>query len=144
MPTTDKMSTENRHGQSGESTRIPSKRNTGKRIPGRWTRLQRDFAIVGWVSFLTASAGTMVIFALVDPAALTEAWALRWKIGRTLGYSLGFAFLWAITAASAALAVFMIRTGPRRGHARGQGRRPPPKTHDPADNNPDLKEEDWW
>ncbi len=115
----------------------------GAKLPGRWTRRQRDLAVICWVSFLIAAFGTMCIFALVDPQALTEAWSLRWHIGRRLGYSLGFAFLWLLTFASAALAVFMIRTGPRRGHASGQGRRPPPETHDPAEGNPDLENEDW-
>jgi hypothetical protein len=37
----------------------------------------------------------------------------------------------------------MIRTGPRRGHARGKGKKPPPVIHAPEDENPDLDLGDW-
>jgi hypothetical protein len=36
------------------------------------------------------------------------------------------------------LTVFMIRTGPERGHASGRGRIPPPEIESPTDRNPDL------
>jgi len=40
------------------------------------------------------------------------------------------------------LSIYMVRTGPRRGHARGRGRRPPPEVLPPDANNPDLDIED--
>jgi len=39
--------------------------------------------------------------------------------------------------------VFMIRTGPKSGHARGKGRQAPPEIHSPEENNPDLDLGDW-
>ena len=57
--------------------------------------------------------------------------------GRAL-FALGFLFLFMVSLLASALTVFMIRTGPRRGHSRGAGRRPPPEIKSPEENNPDL------
>ena len=111
-------------------------------LPKRWTRWQRDIGVIVWMSFLAASAGTMVVFALLDPVALTEAWAQRWEIGRRLAYSLGFVFLWLLCAGASAMTVFMLRTGPRRGHASGDDGKAVPEIHPPEENNPDLKEKE--
>jgi len=112
-------------------------------VPGRWSMRRRDWAMAAWVSFLAASIGTLVIFAVLDPAEFTLAWASAWDIGRRLGYSLGFAFLYGVCFLASGLTVFMIRTGPPPGHAQGRGRRPPPRVHDPRENNPDLDDEAW-
>ena len=112
-------------------------------VPGRWTRRQRDIGVVIWVSFLAASVGTLIIFALVDPRAVTDSWSLKWEISSKLGYSLGFAFLWVVCFLASALTAFMMRTGPRRGHARGRDDKIVPMTRDPEVNNPDLKDQDW-
>ncbi len=107
-------------------------------LPGRWGRRKRDIATVVWVSFLSACVGTFVIFAVMDPEALNDAWVLPWEMGRRLAYSLGFAFLFVVSLIASGLTVFMIRTGPRSGHASGRGRRPPPDIRSPDENNPDL------
>jgi hypothetical protein len=107
-------------------------------VPGRWDRRRRDIGIVVWISFLAACVGTFVIFALLDPEALNEAWVLPWEVGRRLAYSLGFAFLFAVSALASALTVFMIRTGPDLGHFHGKGRRAPPAIKEAAANDPDL------
>lgn len=107
-------------------------------LPGRWSRGKRDLGIVIWIAFLSACVGTFVIFALLDPEALNEAWVLPWEMGRKLAYSLGFLFLFLISLIASALTVFMIRTGPETGHSRGKGRRPPPEIRSPDENNPDL------
>ena len=112
-------------------------------LPGRWSRGKRDIGTAVWVAFLAACAGTFVIFAVLDPEALNQAWVLPWEMGTRLAYSLGFLFLFLVSLIASGLAVFMIRTGPRRGHARGQGRRPPPEIRSPEENNPDLDLGDW-
>ena len=55
-----------------------------------------------------------------------------------LAYSLGFIFLYTVSLLASGLTIFMVRTGPRRGHARGEGRRPPPEIRTPEEENPDL------
>lgn len=112
-------------------------------LPGRWSQRKRDIGTVIWIAFLAACAGTFVIFAVLDPEALNDAWVLPWEMGRRLAYSLGFLFLFSVSLLASGLTVFMIRTGPRSGHSRGQGRRPPPDVRSPDENNPDLDIGDW-
>jgi uncharacterized membrane protein len=112
-------------------------------VPGRWNRRQRDWGVILWISFLAACVGTFVLFALVDPERLPQAWVMEWQTGVRLVYGLGFAFCFGVAFAASWLTGYMIRTGPRRGHARGKGRQKPTATHDPADGNPDLEGQDW-
>jgi hypothetical protein len=112
-------------------------------VPGRWTRSKRDWGVSIWIAFLAASAGTFLLFALVDPEVHGEAWVMNWHTGLRLTYGLGFGFLFVIALLAARLTSFMIRTGPRRGHASGRGKRGLPEVHDPAEGNPDLRDEDW-
>lgn len=74
--------------------------------------LKRDIGIVLWVSFLGACLGSLVIFGLLDPQAMTGAWTEKWDMGREWGYTLGFAFLWVVCILTAALTLYMLRTGP--------------------------------
>ena len=78
----------------------------------------------------------------MDPEALNDAWVLPWEMGRRLAYSLGFLFLFVVSLIASGLTIFMIRTGPRRGHASGKGRHRPPEIHAPEEGNPDLDLED--
>jgi hypothetical protein len=112
--------------------------NQTQAVPGRWGRRKRDIGIVIWIAFLSACAGTFVIFAVLDPEALNDAWVLPWEMGRRLAYSLGFLFLFLISLLASALTVFMIRTGPQRGHSTGGGHPPPPEIKSPEEDNPDL------
>jgi hypothetical protein len=107
-------------------------------LPGRWNKRRRDVGIAIWIAFLAACIGTFVIFAVLDPDALNDAWVLPWEMGSRLAYSLGFLFLFIISLIASGLTVFMIRTGPATGHSVGKGRRPPPSVRSPNDNNPDL------
>jgi hypothetical protein len=107
-------------------------------IPGRWDQRKRDIATSLWIAFLAACAGTFVIFAVLDPEALNDAWVLPWEMGRRLAYSLGFLFLFLVSLLASALTVFMIRTGPPRGHAHGRGKPPQPEIRSPEEENPDL------
>jgi hypothetical protein len=114
-----------------------------RKLPGRWSRRKRDIGIVVWISFLAACAGTFVIFAVLDPDALNDAWVLPWEMGRRLAYSLGFLFLFVVSLIASGLTVFMIRTGPDCGHASGKGGRPPPEIRSLGEDNPDLDLGDW-
>lgn len=114
-----------------------------RELPGRWSRRKRDIGIVIWISFLSACIGTFVIFAVMDVDALNDAWILPWEMGSRLAYSLGFLFLFVVSLIASSLTVFMIRTGPRRGHASGAGQKPPPEIRSPEADNPDLDLEDW-
>ena len=109
-----------------------------KEIPGRWGRRRRDLGVSIWIAFLAACVGTFVIFALMDPEALNDAWVLPWHMGNKLAYSLGFLFLFLVSLLASGLTVFMIRTGPAEGHVSGEGRRPPPEVRSPTRENPDL------
>jgi len=112
--------------------------DTAENVPGRWGKRKRDIGLSIWIAFLAASVGTLVIFAVMDPEALNDAWVLPWEMGRRLAYSLGFLFLFIVSLIASSLTVFMIRTGPGQGHVSGQGRRPPPEIRSPTDENPDL------
>ena len=107
-------------------------------VPGRWSHRARDLGIIAWISFLSACAGTFIIFAVLDPEALNDAWVLPWEMGRKLAYSLGFLFLLFVSLLASALTVFMIRTGPKRGHYHGKGRRAPPQIDPHAAEDPSL------
>lgn len=109
----------------------------------RWSMRQRDWAVVFWIAFLSASAGAFVLFGLVNPLDMVSAWADEFDIGVRLAYGLAFAFLYLVCLLSAALTMFMIRTGPSRGHLEGKGRRSIPDVRNPSETNPDLDGEDW-
>lgn len=113
-----------------------------REIPGRWSQRKRDLGTALWVAFLSACLGTFVIFAVLDPEALNDAWVLPWEMGSRLAYSLGFLFLFCVSLVASALTTFMIRTGPGSGHASGEGK-PPPRIRAPEDENPDLDLGDW-
>jgi hypothetical protein len=109
-------------------------------INRRWNQRQRDWGVVIWMSFLTACAGSVVLFGLNDPLDIAGAWAEQFNIGVRLAYGLGFAFLFLLCLCASALTVFMIRTGPDSGHAAGKGRRSKPVIRDPS---ADLDDENW-
>lgn len=112
-------------------------------VPGRWDRATRDWAVCLWIAFLAACAGTFVLFALIDPERLGDAWVMGWQTDLRVTYGVGFGFLYVLALLAARLTAFMIRTGPRRGHAKGKGRRRPPEVRDPGELNPDLSGEHW-
>ena len=85
-----------------------------ERVEPHLSRRQRDVFVIGWCAFLTAAVGTMLFFAWIDPLALGEVADLPFPIDRMTGYAVGFFFFWLISAASAALTVYLIRT--RHGH----------------------------
>ena len=74
------------------------------------SRRQRDCAVAGWSSFLIAAIGSMVLFAFVDPMTLVEVTEPPLPVERMTGYAIGFFFIWILTAASAALTLYLLRT----------------------------------
>jgi hypothetical protein len=109
----------------------------------RWSQRQRDWAVVLWVSFLSASAGAFIVFGLFNPLDMIDSLAGEYDIGVELAYSLAFAFLYLLCLLPAVLTMFMIRTGPTQGHSQGKGRRSIPEVADPLESNPDLDEGDF-
>jgi hypothetical protein len=109
----------------------------------RWNRRQRDWAVVFWIAFLAAAAGAFVLFGLVNPIDMMHTWADKYDIGVRLAYGLAFGFLYLVCFLASALTMFMIRTGPSRGHAKGEGKRPIPEVQDPSQSSPDIDGEDW-
>jgi len=109
---------------------------------GRWSMHQRDLGVIFWIAFLAASVGTFILFALIDPGDIQNAWMEEWNVGRKLAYSLGFLFLFGTCLLCSWLTVFMIRSGPRRGHHKGKGDRPMPRILDPHEENPEVDFED--
>jgi len=109
----------------------------------RWSMRQRDWAVVFWIAFLSATAGAFVLFGLVNPMDMVNEWTDEYDIGVRLAYGLIFAFLYLVCLLASALTMFMIRTGPKPGHSTGQGGRSIPEVLDPTESNPDLDTEDW-
>lgn len=117
--------------------------NTGHPVNRRWSQRQRDWAVVLWVSFLSAAAGAFVLFGLLNPLDIIHTITGEFEMGVKLAYGLTFAFLYLLCLLPSALTMFMIRTGPAQGHSRGAGRRGIPEIRDPGESNPDLDDEDW-
>lgn len=122
---------------------VPHEHSEQRPLPGRWSIRQRDWGVVLWISFLSASVGTFGLFALVDPERLTDAWVAGWTLDLRLVYGVGFALMFVVSLISSGLTTFMLRTGPGPGHAQGLGERPLPVSRDPAELNPDLEGEKW-
>jgi hypothetical protein len=117
--------------------------NTEHPVDRRWSMRQRDWAVILWISFLAATAASFVMFGLVNPLDMLSGWADQYDIGVRLAYGLCFAFLYMTCILASALTVFMIRTGPGRGHVKGEGRRPKASIRHHSEDNPDLGDEDW-
>jgi glucan phosphoethanolaminetransferase (alkaline phosphatase superfamily) len=78
----------------------------------QWSRNKQAVATVIWISFLAASAATMLFFALFDPTKLMA--TLDVDIGRQSGYAIGFFFFWFILAGCSAITAWLVRTAPKR------------------------------
>ena len=117
--------------------------NTEHPVNRRWSMRQRDWAVVFWIAFLSASAGAFVLFGLVNPMDMLSTWADEYDIGVKLAYGLAFLFLYLVCLLASVLTMFMIRTGPSSGHVKGKGRHSIPHIKDPSRSNPDLGDEDW-
>lgn len=88
----------------------------------RWPPHRQVVAAIGWSSFLAASAGTMLLFAALDPEVIIsgldtgEPGAQPWWLTRTGIYSIGFFLLWMVGALAGVLtAVLSPPTSPNGG-----------------------------
>lgn len=80
-----------------------------------WSRDTQKLAVLTWISFLSASAFTMLFFAFVDPLVIVDAVNVEFVESRNAGYAIGFFFLWANCWISGWLAMRLCRrkrTGP--------------------------------
>lgn len=78
----------------------------------KWSRNRQAVATVVWISFLSAAIATMLFFAAFDPEEMAAAFDL--EIGRQAGYAAGFFFFWILSAVSAGLTAWLVRTAPKR------------------------------
>ncbi len=85
----------------------------------QWSRNRQAVAIVVWISFLSAAAGTMLFFALFDPVDLTGIFDPDLEVSRDAGYAAGFFFFWLLTGVSAGLTAWLVRTAPKRDAKQG-------------------------
>ena len=60
-----------------------------------WSRETQKLAVLSWISFLTASASTMLFFAFIDPLIIVDAINVEFIESPNAGYAIGFFFLWA-------------------------------------------------
>ena len=60
-----------------------------------WSRDTQKFAVLTWITFLTAAMFTMLFFAFVDPYVIVDAINVEWLDSRNAGYAVGFFFFWA-------------------------------------------------
>ncbi len=60
-----------------------------------WSRETQKLAVLSWISFLTASAFTMLFFAFIDPLVIVDAINIESIESSNAGYAIGFFFLWA-------------------------------------------------
>ena len=80
-----------------------------------WSRDTQKLAVLTWISFLSASAFTMLAFAFLDPLAIVDSINIEAIESRNAGYAIGFFFLWANCWISGWLAMRISRrkrTGP--------------------------------
>lgn len=60
-----------------------------------WSRDTQKLAVLSWISFLTASAFTMLFFAFIDPLVIVDSINIESIESSNAGYAIGFFFLWA-------------------------------------------------
>lgn len=80
-----------------------------------WSRDTQKLAVLTWISFLSASAFTMLFFAFIDPLVIVDAINIESIESRNAGYAIGFFFLWANCWISGWIAMRLCRrkrTGP--------------------------------
>jgi hypothetical protein len=88
-------------------------------VQAEWSRDTQKLAVLSWISFLTASAFSMLFFAFVDPLVLVEAINVDAIDSRYAGYAIGFFFFWANGWIAGWFTTRLIRRK-RRGPAAGE------------------------
>ncbi len=74
-----------------------------------WSRDTQKFAVLTWISFLSAAAFTMLVFAFIDPLILIDAYDPPFIQSRNAGYALGFFLFWAYAWLSGWLVLRLVR-----------------------------------
>ena len=74
-----------------------------------WPRDTVKLAVLSWISFLSAAAFTMLLFAFVDPLVLIDAYDPPLIETRNAGYAVGFFFLWVYAWISGWLVLRLVR-----------------------------------
>ena len=74
-----------------------------------WSRDTQKIAVLTWISFLSASAFTMLLFAFVDPLVIVDAINLPSIDSSNAGYAIGFFFLWLHAWVSGWLVLRLVR-----------------------------------
>lgn len=85
-------------------------------VKEEWSRDKQKIAVLTWISFLSAAAFTMLLFAFVDPLTVVDAINISFIESRNAGYAIGFLFLWALGWISGWLVLRLVRrkrNGPR-------------------------------
>jgi hypothetical protein len=59
-----------------------------------WPRERQKTGVLIWISFLTACAFSVLLFAFLDPLTIVDAINSPYIDSRSAGYAIGFAFLW--------------------------------------------------
>lgn len=80
----------------------------------QWSRNKQAVFTVVWISFLCASLGTMVFFALFDPVDLGNILGQDFDVNRDAGYTIGFFFFWLLSLLGSGITAFLVRTAPQR------------------------------
>lgn len=85
-----------------------------------WSRDTQKYAVLTWISFLTAAFFSMLLFAFVDPLVIVDSINVAAIESRNAGYAIGFFFLWVNAWLACWLTVRLIRR-----KRRGPGAAPP-------------------
>ena len=85
-----------------------------------WSRDTQKYAVLTWISFLTAAFFSMLVFAFIDPLVIVDSINVAAIESRNAGYAIGFFFLWVNAWLACWLTVRLIRR-----KRRGPGAAPP-------------------
>jgi uncharacterized membrane protein len=80
-----------------------------------WSRETQKLAVLTWMSFLVASAFTMLFFAFVDPLVIVDSINVESIESSNAGYAIGFFFFWVNGWVAGWLTLRLVRrkrTGP--------------------------------
>lgn len=88
-----------------------------------WSRDTQKYAVLTWISFLTAAFFSMLLFAFIDPLIIVDSINIEAVESRNAGYAIGFFFLWVHAWVACWLTVRLIRR-----KRRGPGASPPQST----------------
>jgi hypothetical protein len=69
------------------------------------------FAIIAWVSFLSAGVATMLFFATFDPSELANIATFPQDLSREAGYTIGFLLFWLLLIINNLLVHFLSSKG---------------------------------